>query len=279
MAGWSAPVLPTQRLRAGAEPRPTPSPSQAEIAAFGALAPAGGPRPAAGGADHRHARHARSRSTGTCATIVTGQKAWCQLFSEPGAGSDLAGLTTRGRARRRRVRRQRPEGVDVGRPDAPTWACSWPAPTPTLPKHQGITWFAFDMHQPGVEVRPLREMTGHAMFNEVFITDARVPADAVIGGLHQRLGGGQHHARPRALRPRGRRRWRPLGGAACPGHGGRPARPRAGDFVARRRPAGTAARRRWPVVGQRPRPSSSWPGPTAGSRSRSCARTSCGSTS
>ena len=46
---------------------------------------------------------------------------------------------------------------------------------PDVPKHQGITWFAIDMHQPGVDVRPLREMTGHAMFNEVFLTDARVP--------------------------------------------------------------------------------------------------------
>jgi alkylation response protein AidB-like acyl-CoA dehydrogenase len=51
-----------------------------------------------------------------------------------------------------------------------------------VPKHQGITWFAIDMHQPGVEVRGLREMTGHAMFNEVFLTDARVPDAAMIGG-------------------------------------------------------------------------------------------------
>src|SRR5437660_12639595 len=53
---------------------------------------------------------------------------------------------------------------------------------PDVPKHQGITYFALDMHQPGVEVRPLREMTGHAMFNEVFFSDARVNNDATIGG-------------------------------------------------------------------------------------------------
>jgi alkylation response protein AidB-like acyl-CoA dehydrogenase len=53
-----------------------------------------------------------------------------------------------------------------------------------VPKHQGITYFAFDMKQPGVEVRPLREMTGRALFNEVFITEARVPNDAIIGGLN-----------------------------------------------------------------------------------------------
>jgi alkylation response protein AidB-like acyl-CoA dehydrogenase len=55
---------------------------------------------------------------------------------------------------------------------------------PDVPKHQGITWFAFDMHQEGVEVRPLRELTGRAMFNEVFLNDARVPDDAIIGGLN-----------------------------------------------------------------------------------------------
>ncbi len=67
---------------------------------------------------------------------------------------------------------------------APTWPCSSPAPAPDLPKHQGITYFALDMHQPGVDVRPLREMTGHAMFNETFLTDARVPTSSVIGGLN-----------------------------------------------------------------------------------------------
>ena len=55
---------------------------------------------------------------------------------------------------------------------------------PDVPKHQGITYFAFDMHQPGVEIRPLRELTGRAMFNEVFLTDVRVPADAAIGGIN-----------------------------------------------------------------------------------------------
>src|SRR5205823_10241274 len=54
-----------------------------------------------------------------------------------------------------------------------------------VPKHQGISYFALDMHQPGVEVRPLREMTGRSLFNEVFMTEARVPDDAVIGGVNK----------------------------------------------------------------------------------------------
>src|SRR4051794_41939123 len=55
---------------------------------------------------------------------------------------------------------------------------------PDVAKHQGITYFAVDMHQPGIEIRPLRELTGRAMFNEVFLTDVRVPADAAIGGIN-----------------------------------------------------------------------------------------------
>ena len=88
-----------------------------------------------------------------------------------------------GRRGRRRVDRQRPEGLDVAGPDRRPGHAARPH-RPRRAKHQGITWFAIDMHQPGVEVRPLREMTGHAMFNEVFLDDARVPDDAIIGDLN-----------------------------------------------------------------------------------------------
>jgi alkylation response protein AidB-like acyl-CoA dehydrogenase len=112
--------------------------------------------------------------------IVTGEDMWCQLFSEPGSGSDLAGLTTR-------ADRDGDEWIVNGQKVWNTSAhhaqlglllarTDWDAT-----KHEGITCFAIPMQQPGVEVRPLRQMNGHASFNEVFLSDARVPADNVIG--------------------------------------------------------------------------------------------------
>ena len=94
------------------------------------------------------------------APMLRGDELWCQLFSEPGAGSDLAALAHAGRARRRRVRRQRAEGVDLGARSTPTGASCSRAPIPTSPKHQGITYFLVDMRTPGIDVRPLRQITG-----------------------------------------------------------------------------------------------------------------------
>ena len=116
--------------------------------------------------------------------LWTGEEIWCQLFSEPGAGSDLAGLATR------------------AVPDGDTWIANgqkvWTSvahiasrallvarTNPDAPKHEGLTYFSLDMNQPGVEVRPLRQITGEAEFNEVFITDARIPDADRIGDVGQ----------------------------------------------------------------------------------------------
>jgi alkylation response protein AidB-like acyl-CoA dehydrogenase len=112
---------------------------------------------------------------------VTGELTWCQLFSEPGAGSDLAGLATRAE----------PDGdggwLVTGQKVWSTGAATadygllLARTDPGVPKHAGISCFALPMRQPGVEVRPLRQMNGHASFNEVFLDGARVPAGHLIG--------------------------------------------------------------------------------------------------
>jgi len=113
---------------------------------------------------------------------VTGEITWCQLFSEPGAGSDLAGLTTRAQWADDEwlVDGQKVWNTSAGHADFGLLLArtDWDAP-----KHRGITYFVIPMHQPGIEVRPLRQMNGHASFNEVFLTDARVPIGYVVGDV------------------------------------------------------------------------------------------------
>jgi alkylation response protein AidB-like acyl-CoA dehydrogenase len=112
---------------------------------------------------------------------VTGEFTWCQLFSEPGAGSDLAGLATRAKSdgdggwlvTGQKVWSTGAATADYGLLLART--------DPAVPKHAGISCFALPMRQPGVDVRPLRQMNGHASFNQVFLDGARVPAGHMIG--------------------------------------------------------------------------------------------------
>ncbi|MGH9008016.1 MAG: acyl-CoA dehydrogenase family protein [Acidimicrobiales bacterium] len=181
LAGWSAPSLPITAY--GRELNRVDSQAVSrEIASFGALGAPGGlglllaaPTIATHGTQEQIDKYVRG--------IVTGQAGWCQLFSEPGAGSDLAGLSTRAMkdgeewvVNGQKVWTSLGQAADLGMLLART--------DPEVPKHQGISWMVLDMHQPAVEVRPLREMTGNAMFNEVFISDAHVPAADVIGDVN-----------------------------------------------------------------------------------------------
>ena len=115
---------------------------------------------------------------------LRGELIWCQLFSEPGAGSDLAGLSTRA---------ERAEGgwrltgqkIWTSLAKEAAWAICVARTDPDAPRHDGISYFLVDMTSPGVQVRPLREMTGDALFNEVFLDEVFVPDDLVVGGVNQ----------------------------------------------------------------------------------------------
>ena len=178
--GWSAPAWPAEWYGRGIS-REDAVRAGKVLADHGALGPPGGlglllagPTIVTHGTDEQKHRYLRD--------IVTGQKAWCQLFSEPGAGSDLAGLQTRALkdgdewvVNGQKVWTSGGQVADLGMLIARTDA--------DVPKHQGISYFAIDMHQAdAIEVRPLKEMTGRALFNEVFLTEARVNDDALIGG-------------------------------------------------------------------------------------------------
>jgi alkylation response protein AidB-like acyl-CoA dehydrogenase len=116
--------------------------------------------------------------------LALGEHRWCQLFSEPGAGSDLASLATT--AVRIEGDRWLVNGQKIWSSFAQTadFGLLMARTDPTLPKHAGITYFLLDMRTPGVEVRPLRQMTGDAEFNEVFLTDVVVPDSARLGPLN-----------------------------------------------------------------------------------------------
>ena len=227
LSGWAAPGLPENAYGKGLNRNDSVA-VQSAIAEFGALGAPGGlglllaaPTIAAHGTQEQIDLYVRD--------IVTGQKAWCQLFSEPGAGSDLAGLQTKAIkdgdewvVTGQKVWTSAGQVSDLGMLIART--------DPDVPKHQGITYFGIDMHQKGIEIRPLVEMTGHAMFNEVFLEEAIAPDSSLIGGLNNGwavanttlmneragLGSGGGHA---------------AAGAATPGTVVNDLVKRAGDFV------------------------------------------------
>jgi 3-oxochol-4-en-24-oyl-CoA dehydrogenase len=109
---------------------------------------------------------------------------WCQLFSEPGAGSDLAGLTTKA---------ERADGgwkitgqkIWTSLARQASWAICIARTDPAQPRHDGISYFLVDMHSPGIDVRPLREISGDAVFNQVFLDEAFVPDDCLVGEVNK----------------------------------------------------------------------------------------------
>ena len=114
--------------------------------------------------------------------MFTGEERWCQLFSEPGAGSDFAGLATRAIEDGDSwiVNGQKVWNTMAHLGD---WGMLVTRTDPAMPKHRGMTYFAVDMKSPGVDVQPLRQITGEAEFNEVFLTDVQIPDSNRIGDV------------------------------------------------------------------------------------------------
>jgi alkylation response protein AidB-like acyl-CoA dehydrogenase len=178
-AGWTAPHLTPEQGGRGL-PRRASATVRSAFAAHGALRPPGGlgllmaaPTILTHGTPEQIER--------LVDPILDGRVAWCQLFSEPGAGSDLAGLTTRAE---RDGDRWIINGQKVWSSQAleSDYGMLLARTDLDRPKHHGISWFAFPLDQPGVTIRPLREMTGDAVFNEVFLDDAVCDDANLIGG-------------------------------------------------------------------------------------------------
>lgn len=114
--------------------------------------------------------------------ILTGEDTWCQLFSEPGSGSDLAGAMTRAEMRGNKwvINGQKVWTTSAHKAD---WGLLLARTDWDVPKHQGLSYFILNMRQPGVVVQPLRQMNGHASFNQVFITDAEIEPEFQVGKL------------------------------------------------------------------------------------------------
>jgi len=150
---------------------------------WGQGAPAAGPRNPIGhgmGAPTVATHGSEAQRRRYLRPLFTGEEIWCQLFSEPGAGSDVAGLSSK-------AVRDGDEWILNGQKVWTTlahvsrWGMIVARTDPQQPKHKGLTYFVVDMHAPGVEVRPLYQLTGEAEFNEVYFTDVRIPDAERLG--------------------------------------------------------------------------------------------------
>ncbi len=223
LAGWAAPALPTNAYGrgSGAQRR---GPGADEIAEFGALGAPGGPGAAAGRADDRHPRHPGADRPATCATSSPAPRPGASSSASrapaptwPGSPAGPSRTATSGSSTVRRSGRRSAT--------SPTWACSSPAPTPTCPSTRASPTSRSTCTSPASRSGRCVEMTGHAMFNEVFLTDGRVSRRRDHRRAQQRLGGRQHHARCTSGPASGRGGGSAAAGTATPGHGRRPARP------------------------------------------------------
>lgn len=181
-SGWGQPTWPTDAFGRGLNAEAAAA-VRAEFDKVGAVGPAtAGPRMLAAETLLEHGSPEQKKKY--LHGILTGRHSWCQLFSEPGSGSDLAGSTTRADddgdrwvVNGQKVWNTSAHHADYGILVART---NW-----EVPKHQGLSYFVLDMNQPGVEVRQLKQMNGHASFNEVFFTDAVIEKDDLVGELGQ----------------------------------------------------------------------------------------------
>ena len=170
-SGWGMPHWPREWYGRDLPAALTPL-IDAEFASFGALqVPRSGIRILAAATILEHGTDMHKEKF--LRRIITGEDIWCQLFSEPGSGSDLAGATTRAVMVGNKwvVNGQKVWTTSAHKAH---WGLLLARSDPDVPKHSGLSYFILDMQQPGVEARPLKQMNGHASFNQVFLTDAEV---------------------------------------------------------------------------------------------------------